>query len=83
MSFFIGKSINGLKNLFSGDILKIIIPNKLKRTIIDELAVRGIGETFIYPSLDNYCKEIKSKAKQIFDAREEEYSYYSAKSCFR
>mgnify|MGYP003297688435 CR=1 FL=1 len=41
-----------------------------------ELSVRGIDETFIYPTLDNYCKEIK-QIKDIpfimLSARSEEY----------
>ena len=54
-------------------ILKIIIPQELKKEILYELSVRGIDETFIYPTLDNYCKEIKRQAKRKHDAHEEKW----------
>ena len=41
-----------------------------------ELSVRGIDETFIYPTLDNYCKEIKRQARQKHDVHEEKWDLY-------
>lgn len=46
-------------------IVKIIIPKEIKLQILNELSYRGIDEMFIYPTLDNYCKHIKSQAKEI------------------
>ena len=57
-------------------ILKIIIPKELKEEMLYELSVRGINETFIYPTLDNYCKEIKRQARQKHDAQTEKWEGY-------
>ena len=64
------------KSRDSDKILKIIIPKELKREMLYELSVRGIDETFIYPTLDNYCKEIKRQAKHRHDVHEEKWDLY-------
>ncbi|MBQ2819115.1 MAG: FRG domain-containing protein [Clostridia bacterium] len=62
------------KNRDSDKVLKIIIPKELKRELLYELSVRGIDETFIYPTLDNYCKEIKRQARHKHDVSEEKWN---------
>ena len=64
------------KSRDSDNILKIIIPKELKKEMLYELSVRGIDETFIYPTLDNYCKEIKRQAKHRHDVHEEKWDLY-------
>ena len=46
----------------SNKVLRIVIPSKTKQQILQELSLRGIDESFIYPTLDNYCKQIKKHA---------------------
>ena len=43
-------------------ILKIIIPSEIKNQMLDELAWRGINESFIYPTLENSAKNVKNEA---------------------
>lgn len=64
------------KSRDSDKILKIIIPKELKKEMVYELGVRGINETFIYPTLDNYCKEIKRQARQKHDVFEQKLDLY-------
>lgn len=61
---FIVGGIECYKALDTSFMLKIIIPQAIKETILRELAYRGITKEFIYPTLENIANEIKQR--QIF-----------------
>ena len=42
---------------------KLIIPKKYKADILKELALLGITDSYIYPGLEQYAKELKKKYK--------------------
>lgn len=42
---------------------KFIIPKGKKQNILDELARMGITESFLFPEMDKYAKELKKKYK--------------------
>ena len=40
---------------------KLIIPEKFKADILEELQLQGITESYIYPGIEQYAKELKKK----------------------
>ena len=40
---------------------KLIIPEKFKADILEELKLQGITESYIYPGMEQYAKELKKK----------------------
>ena len=40
---------------------KFIIPKDKKQDILDELARMGITESYLFPEMDKYAKELKKK----------------------
>ena len=40
---------------------KLIIPKERKADILKELALLGITESYIYPGMEQYAKELKKK----------------------
>ena len=40
---------------------KLIIPKECKADILRELALLGITDSYIYPGLEQYAKELKKK----------------------
>ena len=40
---------------------KFIVPKDKKKKILEELALLGITESYIYPEIDKYAKELKKK----------------------
>lgn len=42
---------------------KFIVPKKKKKQILEELAQLGITESYIYPEIDKYAKELKKRYK--------------------
>lgn len=40
---------------------KFIIPKEKKPDILDELARMGITESYLFPEMDKYAKELKKK----------------------
>lgn len=59
----------------SPHIVKILIPKEIKDSCIVELKNRGIDESFIYPTLENYCKTIKEQTKNISINRTAFYNF--------
>ncbi|MBE6712586.1 MAG: FRG domain-containing protein [Ruminococcaceae bacterium] len=55
----------------SPHIVKILIPKEIKESCIVELKNRGIDESYIYPTLENYCKIIKDQTKAVSAKRTE------------